>query len=336
MGTLLYLRINLTGHQQTGWETYEVLKAMYNLFKDTPARRSLYMDITGDTVFPVKFTSIRWLENGPCVERALKIFDKVSQFVTDDSVPENHNQKILKAAMAKPLLKARLAAVKSVIADCEPFLRRFQSDKPLAPFLYTALLELFHNLMARIVKTKKLEAVSSQNIYLDLTNNENLLATENIGIGFEAKRLLKDAKCSEKDKLLFKTDFRKFIVALIGKLLEKSPIKSRFVRGLSCFDPKVVRNFSDIAIKRVDIVLETLHESDKIKGEVADNAKKQYQKMVSEAQSTWSQKFEGFNDDGIGLDEFYHLLIGADKQYEEIWYVMKICLIISHGNASVE
>lgn len=36
------------------------------------------------------------------------------------------------------------------------------------------------------------------------------------------------------------------------------------------------------------------------------------------------------------LDKFYHSLIGGDKQYEDVWNVMKICFIISHGNASVE
>lgn len=63
---------------------------------------------------------------------------------------------------------------------------------------------------------------------------------------------------------------------------------------------------------------------------MADNAKRQYQKMVFEARNAWSQYFEDFSNDGkTGVDEFYHSLIGADKQHADIWSVMKICFILS-------
>lgn len=55
--------------------------------------------------------------------------------------------------------------------------------------------------------------------------------------------------------------------------------------------------------------------------------------MLSEA---CRQKFEDFNEDAIGLEKVYYSLIGGDKQYEDVWKVMKICFIISHGNASVD
>lgn len=140
-----------------------------------------------------------------------------------------------------------------------------------------------------------LETASSQNlINLNLDDKQNLLPLEKTDIGYEAKRLLKDAKCSPRDELAFKSDFQKLIVQTVMKLLDKSPIKIRFVRGLTCFDPKVIINFSEIASNRVDIVLETLNETDKIKGEVADRAKKQYQKLLSESQRKWRQKFEDF------------------------------------------
>lgn len=114
--------------------------------------------------------------------------------------------------------------------------------------------------MANIVKPTELEDASSQNIiHLDLKN------TENVHIRYEAKRLLKQVKCTDKEKLLFKGALRKFIIALKHKLLEKSAIKYRFVRGLTCFDPKVIKHQPEGANKRVDVLLEIMHESDKIK-----------------------------------------------------------------------
>lgn len=122
------------------------------------------------------------------------MFDKVHEFVQSETVPESHNKTILKTAMKNPLLKPQLAAVQSVICECEPFLRRFQSNKPLAPFLYTAIVELIKNLIAKIVKPNILGEATSQNIIeLDLKSADNLLPTENVHIGYEAKRLLKDA-----------------------------------------------------------------------------------------------------------------------------------------------
>lgn len=111
-----------------------------------------------------------------------------------------------------------------------------------------------------------------------MDDKQNLLPLEKTDIGYEAKRLLKDAKCSPRHVLAFKSDFQKLIVQTVMKLLDKSPIKIRFFRDLTCFDPKVVINFSEIASNRVEIVLETLHETDKIKGEVAHRAKITVQK----------------------------------------------------------
>ena len=37
-----------------------------------------------------------------------------------------------------------------------------------------------------------------------------------------------------------------------------------------------------------------------------------------------------------GLHEFYYSLFEKNKNFHELWRIMKIAFIISHGNASVE
>lgn len=41
------------------WPIVEFLRAIYNLFKNTPSRRADYIQFTGCSIFPKKFCSVR-------------------------------------------------------------------------------------------------------------------------------------------------------------------------------------------------------------------------------------------------------------------------------------
>ena len=70
-----------TGHKAAEWNVNEVLWSFYYLFKDSPARRTDYFDITGSSVFPKKFCQTRWLENSTVAERAAEIFPNVELYI---------------------------------------------------------------------------------------------------------------------------------------------------------------------------------------------------------------------------------------------------------------
>jgi hypothetical protein len=76
-----------TGHNASGWQINRLLRAMYRLFKDVPARRAQYTEITGKTLFPVKFCQIRWTQNVSVGKRALEVFDDVCKFVNTAKFP---------------------------------------------------------------------------------------------------------------------------------------------------------------------------------------------------------------------------------------------------------
>jgi hypothetical protein len=63
-----------TGHNATEWEINRLLRALYRLFKDVPARRAQYIEATGKSVFPSKFCAIRWTQNVSVGKRALEVF----------------------------------------------------------------------------------------------------------------------------------------------------------------------------------------------------------------------------------------------------------------------
>ena len=58
--------------------------------------------------------------------------------------------------------------------------------------------------------------------------------------------------------------------------------------------------------------------------------------LTSCAKAKLNEKFEKFTENDSRLDDFYYNIIGQDKSYKDLWFVIKIVLIFSHGQASVE
>ena len=134
---------------------------------------------------------------------------------------------LIKESSADPLFKCKLACFASIAKATERFLTKFQSPAPLAPFLYEDITDLMRNLMQRVVKSNVLEAADTPRklIAVDLKDDKNLLSRDKLGIGIGAVSELAKAKCSDLQKMEFKMQFRKFIIALIEKTVERSPLK---------------------------------------------------------------------------------------------------------------
>jgi len=70
-----------TGHKAADWTINEMLRGLYGLFKDSPARRADYMAVTGNKVFPKKFCQVRWLVNVDVATRAMEVLPHVTKYV---------------------------------------------------------------------------------------------------------------------------------------------------------------------------------------------------------------------------------------------------------------
>lgn len=115
---------------------------------------------------------------------------------------------MVKKSLKDKLLIAKLTFFESMATLAEPFLTEFQSNKPLAPFLYTSLLNLVKKLMARVVIKDVID--STQIHQIDLKNKNNLLKAKDVDIGFATRSAL--GKCSgvtEKDVLVFRNDWNR-------------------------------------------------------------------------------------------------------------------------------
>ena len=65
----------------TAWKLSGVLSSLHELFKDVPARRQDYKDVTGHELYPLQMCSHRWVENLSVCERAIAIRHSIIQYV---------------------------------------------------------------------------------------------------------------------------------------------------------------------------------------------------------------------------------------------------------------
>lgn len=135
--------------------------AIYNVFKDVPARRADYIHYSGGTVFPKKFCAVRWLQNVEVSERAIDILPYLRKYVNGvkntNRMPTSYSYKMMVSCLDEQFLQARLVFFQTLALDVEPFLKSFQSDEPFVPYLYTDLINVLKMVFSRFIKQEVLD-----------------------------------------------------------------------------------------------------------------------------------------------------------------------------------
>lgn len=158
-----------------------------------PARHADYANFTVRTLFPLKFCAVRWLENGEVITRALQVLPNWAKFVEcskkANKRPTCSSYSTIVIALGDQLLPAKLAFMLSIAEELEPFLAEFQTDKPMVPFLSTALYDVLRFLLARILKKETLNAANTplKLLKVDLDKPENCIAVAAFDVGFAAR-----------------------------------------------------------------------------------------------------------------------------------------------------
>ncbi|GBN47272.1 hypothetical protein AVEN_47705-1 [Araneus ventricosus] len=127
----------------TQWKILEFQRALYYLFNKSPARRARYSFYSGSTLFPKKFGAIRWLENSDVANRVLDMLPHLMSYVDavekNKEAPCSNSYNLIKEAIKDKLLPTKLTFFRSVACEFEGFLREYQTDVPLIPFLFSDL-----------------------------------------------------------------------------------------------------------------------------------------------------------------------------------------------------
>ncbi|XP_077085755.1 uncharacterized protein LOC143737776 isoform X2 [Siphateles boraxobius] len=179
------------------WQVEKLLRSMHTLFHNVPARREDYTAMTKSTVFPLSFCGHRWLENQPVIERALEVWPSLTQYM--DAVrrkqlpnPGTASFDTVQEAMNDTLIVAKLHFSLTVARLFSPFLKRYQTDELVMPFLSNDLAELIKSLLRRFIKRDVLQDITTlQLTKLDVADKKNWIQQKDIDIGLGAESVLK-------------------------------------------------------------------------------------------------------------------------------------------------
>lgn len=325
-----------SGHKAAGWTVNDFLRGIYWLFKDSPARRAAFIKLTGQYEFPIKFCAIRWVESVSAAYKALSIFDEIEKYVNDETtkLPNTTTVRNVKKALEDKLLKCKIAFFATIASPLEVFLRKFQSPSPLVPFLYKSLDVILRSLLEKFVKKSVLEKETNSLLKLDLQNQNLFLPLNDIDLGFRTNKYFKECKASEKEKTDFLKDCRYFLINVVKKICERSPLKYKVVKTAMSLDPDNLVKEKKLAKEMFNSLLQLFADKNMISLELGESCSIQFNELLNDPYL--DDVYTDYKKSTVDLDRFYTNLLSRKTEYCDLFNFIKRMLILSHGNAVVE
>ena len=246
----------------------------------------------------------------------------------------------VKLAVEDPLTTAKLSFFSYLASLLEPFLKQYQTAKPMIPYMHTDLTKMYKAVMKIIIKDDIVDACSSSELpKLDMEKSGNLKKPSNFTVGFITSRMIKDLikKDAIQDTNIgnFYSNIKVCVTALIKKLNERSPLLSVVVWSSSIFNPVTMSQVkSTILHKRLMKLLQHIESLGLVKASNCDKITSQFSSLKSDVESHPGDLQVMFPEKR--LDEFYFKTMKVGTRYPELSVVLKIILTLSHGQADVE
>ena len=278
-----------TGHAATGWVICDFLRSIYYLFNNFPSRKGKYTKLTQCKQFPAKFCTTRWTENENPATVAIQILPSIRKYVAEVKLPNSKVYKKVKTMLEDPLLEAKLGFFQGMSNKLRVYLKMFQGDKPMVPFLYDALNDLLLSLLRLIVKKEVLDKVkdAKELLHIDLDNVNKVIHPRDLQLFNACKQGIKNANklfvknVSDKDILNLKEQCFKFVKAAISKLKERCPLRYPITEDPSCLAPRALLDASNVGLQRLDICLDQFLELRRVDGIEADEIREDYLKVFT-------------------------------------------------------
>lgn len=287
----------------------------------------------------MKFVGHRWLENVPVIRRCLDILPQMRDYVSAVQKkkfpdPKTKSFSNIIQYLKDPLLEVKLQFVLCFGEILRPFLTKFQSDKPLLPFLVPELCEIFVNLISKFLTSDSLDGLGTCTQLLSFDYSDASKHKE-MDLGFSAEKLLKSKelrkRVSEKDILSLRLAAKTVVIKFLFKLKEKSPMAYPLARAVTCLSPKTIKNAEpDECQKLFRKTLETLVSCKQVDESKCDRIFEQYNTFIKHENC----QIIIFDEEKDRLDTFLKNL--THQKYPELWIVIKKLLLLSHGQATVE
>jgi len=293
---------------------------------------------------PLKFCKTRWVENNNFLQGALEVLPNLKKFVkaVDEKKipkPDCKSYQTTQEPCKDKLIEAKLQFALSVANEVTPFLLRYQTDQPMVPFLSTDVFNLLKSLLSRFCKEEQIQLLTTAEKMAKIDVSDNSLhqsERSKIEIGFSTERALRKSQTSDLQKMEFRLSCKNCLIAICKKILEKAPLKYPFTRHAACLDPRRMVNSPSNCKKQLQRLLGCLVDLKRIKENECDNIKWQFNSFITDVVAPNTSKFKDYDISKERLDVFFYSFFNGRHEYAKIWKVVKLVLLISHGQASVE
>ena len=275
--------------------------------------------------------------------RALQIWSSIKavtnywESLCKSKRPSNKSYETLVKYRTDVLVPCKLQFFAFVAGILKPFLQIFQTDRPMLPFMLKELERVFDQLIRLVMKRdaiKEADTIIRKLKEKWLKDMNNQLEEDLVDLGAATKDLLAKTQVSAEKKRKFKRDCKQIIITIILKLQERSPLKYMIVRNSSSLSPEMIIQKSDEASTRFRSLADRLYATQKIKAEVADKAKAQFDDFLKDSKLQHTEEFKNFDFKKDRLDSFLATYFAGSTK--ELWHVCKLIFTLSHGQSSIE
>ena len=197
----------------------------------------------------------------------------------------------------------------------EPFLKTYQTDNPMFPYLYFDLKAMIKQLLELIVERNVIDSCRSGRKLkeINLDDKKNWLSLEKMNFGFAVEHLLKKMKKSDVITISqingFKREAQKLIRSMLTKLFERSPLGSPILKSAAIFDPAKLRELPKEKIRdRWKMLLKCFIDLGILSPQQCDTATTQFKYFLDEKLKMFCADFDGFLRDRFRMSFTSHVL----------------------------
>ena len=187
--------------------------------------------------------------------------------------------------------------------------------------------------MERVIKLEALAGRKepSKLLHVEWNDSKNQLENSKVKTGFAAERIISQLKTakkvSEKQVFEFRDNCKQFVLKMISKIVEKSPITYSLVRNMVCLDPANLSTKNNTYPEKPRRCWSGFGTS------VYDPALREYSALFDEVAIAGTTQFDHTT---YRLDTYYHSMLDGKGDYKNLWHVIRKLLLLSHGQATVE
>ncbi|KAK1903780.1 Acetyl-coenzyme A carboxylase carboxyl transferase subunit alpha [Dissostichus eleginoides] len=215
------------------------------------------------------------------------------------------------------LFEAKLNFFLMVAREVTPFLKLYETDKPMLPFMSEDLSNILRSLMEKFIKPSVMKNATTtvKLLQVDLTDPVNHMDVTKLRVGFVTERGLEEHMKKNSGSTQISPCKKLVCSGSKGKVLKIKEVSTRKCTTVLCC---------------------LLVETGRIEEKCCDEIIREFGHFYDHSLMSASDSFRDFNPQSGRLDEFYQEHLSNKAECRHLWEVVKFVLVLSHGQASVE